>query len=175
MLEEAHPRSPRNPAARHTLEMLIIWGETGGYSNVCIKGLCEYYAALSDGVIDGVHSLMFHELITGVSSREIGRCRRRISTSSKFHLWMILWVIYGEVTEPPSITASARCHLAAFVLLFTRDDVCVCVCGGGGGCHVQAWRKGRGGGGEIKTSWNFSNISRMPTQSCAGADRTGSD
>lgn len=44
----------------------------GGYSNVCIKGLFEYYAALSDGVIDGVHSLMFHELITGVSSCGIG-------------------------------------------------------------------------------------------------------
>lgn len=150
MLEEAHPRSPRNSAARHTLEMLIIWGETGGYSNVCIKGLCEYYAALSDGVIDGVHSLMFHELITGVSSRGIGRCRRRISTSSKFHLWMILSVIYGEVTEPPSITASARCHLAAFVLLFTRDDVCVCVCVWRGVSRCRPGEKGVAGVGRSK-------------------------
>lgn len=57
---------------------------------------------------------------------------------------MILSVIYGEVTEPPSLTASARCHLAAFVLLFTRDDVCE------GEVTVRAWRKGRGGGGALK-------------------------
>lgn len=59
--------------------------------------------------------------------------------SSKIHVCSILTVIYGEVKEQLSITASAHGHLSAFVLLFTRYGV-------QGQVKVQAWRKGHGGG-----------------------------